>query len=457
MLGKLFLMIQASKRQNTPSPDHLTAHKRIARQKLIHYKLTAASLLSSIVSLTLWLAGLSLFMHLIGILVSFLIGLFYPVKGSIAWAQKHISKTIGQSYQTSLEYAGQLPYDLDDALFKYTKRALNKLEPPHFKRWWLPLMVVSLGLTLLPYSPFRSLPRTVGIPGIDGTPFSETPTQEQTITESTPESPEANQEQSPNQLESQETGRPQTLDDAPGSNSQSLSDLAENVADEEALSRFLDNMREQEIANQPERPDEPPPTTPEPNSAQGNPNEEGDTEGNQNSQNGQTNEQESAEQDQGQGEQTQSGEEASPGETDEGQNPEASDSSSQANDSNEPQSEDQGVASSGEQPDSQGPTQNSPNEAEEEGADGSGINSSASRESLGLNNEEPLAEPEFLQGQISQGESNLAGTVRLPGSTNQEPGSFGPTAEGFQRAEEQAVTEGRIPIEYQEIIKNYFR
>ncbi len=456
-------MIRASKRQsnqpqNNNSMPHLTAHRQFARQKSLNYKLTAASILTTVVSLILWLSGISLFAHIIGILISFVVGLFYPVRSTLTWAQKHIARSIGQSYQTSLEYGGQLPQELDKALFDYTQRALQKLEPPSFKRWWLPLMVIALGLTLLPYTPFRSLPRAVGIPGLEGTPFSSNPAQQQTMPEAQPDSPQANQPQQPNQLESKETGTPQTLDDAPGSNGQSLNDLAENVADKDALSRFLDNMREKEVANQPQKQDQPPPpNTPQPNSSQGNPNKQGDTEGSQNSQNSQQQSQEQGQPEEGTGDQSQTGQDANNGETVEGQNPEGSDSSSQANDPTEAQSQDQGAASSGEQPDSQGPSQNSPNEASDEGANGSGINSSASRETLGLNSEAPKAEPEFLQGQLSQGESNLAGTVRLPGSTAQNPGSFGPTAEGFQRAEEQAVTEGRIPIEYQEIIKNYFR
>jgi hypothetical protein len=63
---------------------------------------------------------------------------------------------------------------------------------------------------------------------------------------------------------------------------------------------------------------------------------------------------------------------------------------------------------------------------------------------------------EFLPGRLGRGPQNTGGAVRLPGSDRVEiplgsaPGSFG-------SAVEKAVTEGDIPVDYQEIIRNYFR
>jgi len=64
--------------------------------------------------------------------------------------------------------------------------------------------------------------------------------------------------------------------------------------------------------------------------------------------------------------------------------------------------------------------------------------------------------PELLEGQIRSDETTIAGEVRLPGS-DQIDVPDGASTQEFDRAVERAIAEGRIPVEYQEILKNYFR
>jgi hypothetical protein len=385
-------------------------------------------------------------------------GFLYPVRQSQHWALDLIAQKIGLSYETALEHEDSSNYGFKPALEEYASKAVKRLEPASFRRWWLPLLVVAFSLTLLPVSPFRSSPRLIGVPD-SLNPFANETTvpNEQTTPPNEPES-QATEVQPPNtqpDTPSAETGSPQTLDDASGTSGEGLSDISQNVADKEALSRFLENLREREIPNEPAT-DAPTPNTPQPNNANGQPNEEGTTQTQDASQS------ENASAEQG-GQQENAGESTgeqnaqSATENAQGENPEGSDSSDQAGNNNEAQANEQGLNSSGEKPDSDGPSQNSPNQSADEGSDGSGNMPSASSQSQGLNGEGQRQEPEFLEGSLSRGDSNLAGTVRLPGSSEQEAGNFGVTPSGFQRAEEQAVTEGRIPIEYQEIVKNYFR
>jgi hypothetical protein len=65
-------------------------------------------------------------------------------------------------------------------------------------------------------------------------------------------------------------------------------------------------------------------------------------------------------------------------------------------------------------------------------------------------------EAEFLEGQLSGAAANPAGSVRLPPFSDVELPQGSSTTE-FTRAAERAVTEGQVPLEYQEIIRNYFR
>ena len=69
---------------------------------------------------------------------------------------------------------------------------------------------------------------------------------------------------------------------------------------------------------------------------------------------------------------------------------------------------------------------------------------------------EPGGELEALPGILGPGPETVGGRVRLPGRDS----DIAPTAVGaerFERAVEQAVTDGSVPVPYQEIIRNYFR
>ncbi len=453
-------MIRASKRtkQRRKKIPKLKTHVRLARRKMWNQKLTAASILSVFVSLLLWFLGVSLFIHSIGVFVSLIIGLFFPIKKSLDWSQKYIAKNIGLSYQTALENSEELPYGFQESLASYIKQVLIKLEPPKFRRWWLPILVVSFGFVLLPVSPFRAAPRTLGLP-FGETLSSEEAREQQQRTEQAqetrteePQNPEGAEAK---EVTSQQTNNPQTLEDTAGASGQSLSDLSENVADEEALSRFLDNLSEREIPPEQENQQENQPNV-QPSSADGSP-EEGnpETESTQNSQPSEGGSQGNGDEQQSEanGEQEEQNESQGEGQGED----EGSDSSAETGDSDETQSDQEGASSTGEQSDTNGPTENSSDESVDQGSDGAGENASIAQTSTSLEEDAPTDDPEFLQGELSQGDSNLAGTVRLPGASEENFNPTGLASPDFQRAQEQAVTEGRIPIEYQEIIRNYFR
>lgn len=452
-------MIRASKRtkKRRKKIPKLKMHVRLARRKMWNQKLTAASILSVFISLLLWFFGVSLFIHIIGVFVSLVIGLFFPIKKSLDWSQNYIAKSIGLSYQTALEHNEELPYGFQESLAGYIKTVLVRLEPPKFRRWWLPILVVSFGLVLLPVSPFRAAPRALGLP------FGETlsPEEAREQQQRTEQAQETRTEEEDNpdgadakEVVSQETNNPQTLEDTAGASGQSLTDLSENVADEEALSRFLDNLSEREIPPEQESQENQP--NMQPSSADGS--QEDATpqaEGAENSQSSSNSSEGSNEEPQNGSGEEQAEQNESQGEG-QGED-EGSDSSAETGDSDETQSDQEGASSTGEQADTNGPTENSSDESVDQGSDGAGENASVSQVTTGLEEDAPTDDPEFLQGELSQGESNLAGTVRLPGASQEtfDPARLSST--DFQRAQEQAVTEGRIPIEYQEIIRNYFR
>ena len=101
--------------------------------------------------------------------------------------------------------------------------------------------------------------------------------------------------------------------------------------------------------------------------------------------------------------------------------------------------------------------QQDPNASPDDGGNGDGAGDLASEERPGEQGEGQAAgDPEFLEGLLGLGPETPAGTIRLPGATEVElpPGR---SAGEYTRAVERAVTEGSIPVDYQEIIRNYFR
>ncbi len=63
---------------------------------------------------------------------------------------------------------------------------------------------------------------------------------------------------------------------------------------------------------------------------------------------------------------------------------------------------------------------------------------------------------ERLQGVLQTGPESVAGSVRLPGSTDVELPA-GTSYAPYQSAAEEAITEGDLPLDYLEIIRRYFR
>jgi len=61
-----------------------------------------------------------------------------------------------------------------------------------------------------------------------------------------------------------------------------------------------------------------------------------------------------------------------------------------------------------------------------------------------------------LPGVLQDGPENPAGTVRLPGDTEVflPPGR---AVTEYQTAAEEALSEGDLPLAYQEVIRRYFR
>ena len=450
-------MIKASKRRQANTKlARLDIHNTISKRQSWGKRLLRASALACVLSLILWFTGVPLIWHLLIVAASFLAGLLLLRQHGADLALSWIAERIGLSYQTALELSQtetKDTYGFYDAVTDKAKVQAGRLDLPSTSRWWLPLAALAFGIALLPFAPFGGADRLAGL-GIS----NDAPLPSRTATlddeEDSTQTEQAEDIQRPDEvpdLPASDVAPPPMLEDYEGDGGQAPpEDLNARVADQETLSRFLDNL---ETRQAPERNpfDQAPPQN-----QQGQQGERSSEPGDGAQQMSSADQQGSEEAGEGAGEGEQGGEYSA----------EQQDNGSSEGTPQEGQTEtEQGGSQDGTNPAADGsPTEgnNDGVQAGEQNGLDSGANDSAggSPSTPNANGEErlnaPENQPEFVEGVIGGGPTNLAGSIRLPGAAG-ESGQLTPSAQSYERSNEQAITEGRIPLEYQDIIRNYFR
>ncbi len=479
-------MIQASQSQTKTKKANLEIHKEITKHRFWEKKLLISSLISLAVVFVLWLVAVPLLYRLAIFALAFLLSLALKVENSYNWAFSWIAKSIGLSYETALELNQDDPYLLNQAVIKRAKTLSIKLEKPKQNFWWLPILALAIGFAVLPFSPFNG---SKILSALNPKASSNTTTEISNSADISQES-DANLEENP-QLDSLDQ------DQAPNNDNQLEQEqnqgLSDGASEDETLSDYMDSIKqrdksqtqsndnkqtpknqEQEAQNPFNSVREP---TDDPNASQQSGSQQ--SEGQEQDQNAQQsnssqqstspsdNQQESnAEkregdssadgQEQGENQQNKSTDNKQEQNQEEQSNLPSSDGSDN-NESSQPQ--DQGQNNGDQQ--STNPQDPQGDQALGEGEKGQdGVGKDPTAETQGRGNpdiiEAPQSEPDFVEGQLKQGDSNQAGTVRLAGNQD-NTGSTANNKAIFNRSQEEAISEGSIPLEYQEIIRNYFR
>lgn len=449
-------MIQKSKRHSHQKPGlTLEVHQHLAQQRYWHHRLVVCSIGALTGAMIGWLASLGLAAHWMALGAGFLLAFFIPVPRSEPWALSWIRNQIGLSYEAALESQPDR-YGFYDQLQARAKNQLKKLELPSPQAWWLPVLVLAISLTLFPLIPRTFATNPLGNTGIS----SSTPPAPQANESVSPQPQSATPAETPSLAEATEPQGHSTNDQSLNSSLNQGGDSANRdnqIADEEALSRFLETLERQRQQNPQTQPQVNPDMSPTRTSS-GEQNQEPD---------------QSRDQQTNPFERITEGEEGEvapkPGQN-QGENQQAAEPSNEESDTNQTQ------PGEAEQPDQEN-AEAQPEESER-GSGGSGTPNQEGQEqaleegsgdeagfggSLGQRNESQELEdasqqaPELLQGQITQGPQNSAGTVRLPNLSNDPAPASNTIALSFRPSDEEALTEGKIPLEYQNIIRNYFR
>jgi hypothetical protein len=445
-------MIQPSQRQRTlKKVASLELHKHLARRRYWATRLSVCSSVALGVSSLCWLSSVRPTLHWVLLALGFFAGFALPVKPTRAWALSWIRNQIGLSYETALESRPDR-FGFYEPIQERAKAQASRLEAPKIQAWWLPLFSVALGFALLPLIP-KTLPFSITSPTTNPR-LAKTPTINSNVSPIPPSQQDPNQASSPSPT-TEETPQ-SSRSEAQGLNGE-LAQGAGNanrdnqVADQEALSRFLEELQQQHQQQgtadsiptgvYPRQTGETAEESSQPQDQQTNPFEK-ITEPNKNAAENQVNQSQAGDP---QGEQGQQ----------ENQSSQPSESQTPNQQSSDPQSQENSAGGSENQTRS-----NEENQALLENGEGQGAGilggAPSEQKNQGLS-AEPQQEPELLTGQINEGPQNVAGTVRLPTTTDESAPASNTASPSFRPADEEALTEGKIPLEYQNIVRNYFR
>lgn len=473
-------MIAASRRRRTERGDAFRLHEALAARASLSLRLRRGAVLALVASVLALVLGLGVAAHLLAVAAGLVAGAALPVRGAREEALAYIRGRAGLSYETALDVMSgreQDEFGLRAAVVDRARLAVRDVRPEPAPAWWLPALAVALGLVLFSLAgPLAGRGGTfTGGPAQPGgqPPAAATPAPEAGEELEAPSPPGAEPEPAGDGSAPDERG----ADEAgggpgsapPGSGGQSAA----------PLSRFLDSLRERPESAPPPQPEEPrgddgagavpraqgaaapgqgggeadqvelqrvPADRGDQGGDAGQPGEEGD---------GRPGDQEGEQQGGG----DEPGREQAAGGGDEGGGEEGG-----------------GAPGPSGQPGAEDGTGPDPGGGQEEGPGGETTVGAAPEEGgmppeggdavwagagPGAENQAGVAEgqsaqPELLPGVLQDGPENPAGTVRLPGDTDVFLPA-GRAATDYQAAAEEALTEGDLPLSYQEVIRRYFR
>ncbi len=463
-------MIRRSQRQRRSAPTeaeafrlHLVIAARAARSSRL-LRGSVGALLGSLVTMFL---GWPWSQQAAALAAGFAVGAALPVRGHARTALAFVRQRAGLSYETALEAAAARsasadPYALVPAVRRRALESIRDVRPPDRPAWWLPCLAAALALLLVPLA----APGALGGAARDAGTTAETqqpdaPAAAAGAEQSTaPGLPQA----APDRVQSPGADTPPP--DPQGGAQQDAQAPGGGTSDQMTLSRYMESLR-QRPSDAPGPQSGTPPENLRQRSGQGQPDGAGGGARQQGQGQSQQADAQGAGENGGAGAGQQSPDRSSDGsqggtgdqgKQDAGQGQASGDQTGQG--TGDPSQQDGGQAGGGEQPSGDGrrdavdsgllPGEQGPNGTSQAG----NLPGEATPAGPGVDGQP--APPEFLEGQLRDGPENPGGAVRLPGSKDVTlpPGT---STEGYRRAAEQALTEGDLPLEYQDIIRRYFR
>ncbi len=456
-------------------------HERLARRAELLTRATRAAAAAAAIAIIGWLLGLSPGPHALAVLAGAAVVGALPLRRGVAAAFETIAEQAGLAYQTHIEHHQRDdPHGLLAAAAIQARLSIRGVTPPRQGAWWLPLAALALATWLLASvvgGPFGWLGGSSGPAPELGQPSpAAPPPPTSALDPETEAEPDADEALAPDPTSTPSPPSEPDRDRASGADDGAPEADGEGV-EREALERFLESLRErpsmseQELAAaEAERDGDRGDADAEAAELRG---EHDATDAFEDGQRVPADRRDDAAREEsaelpGGGDPTEG--DGRDGDGDEQQfGEEAGDEDAGASDGLGEEDGEEGVGEEGldaseetaPQPDGDGDEAGAPALAEQDpGLDpgtGEDAGMGASAPVEGHDDvPDPAGELEALPGLLGQGPESLGGRVRLPGRDSEvtlEPGE----AARYERAVEQAVTDGSVPVTYQEIIRNYFR
>ena len=489
-------MIAASRRRRPgirSADETFRLHDRLARRSGWSRRLIRGSVAALVVSLLALLVGAGLVTHAILLVAAFLVAVLLPVPGQKVRALSEIRARVGLSYETALDLmsaspaisqatvvpatstgvpdsgATSDPYGFRAAVVERARVAVADVKPAPTPAWWLPALAVAAALLLVSSLELIERPAATSPGGTGGAPsgssvvtIDDARDQDDTASLTPPD-------EAPGRAEEPESGDENRQDDE-GDSGRDAPPPLDGDGDSAPMSRFLDSLRErppesgggqsgQDEAGQ-GQPQTDPPGQGEPGAGRDGESERVDLPAGADDQDG-----------------SDARAAAESGEDQTGEDGESTlvATESDADGESEPSGEQQGDEGEGQGGGEDQQAENQPTEGGGDGEQGLEAGGAADGESsedpssdsaaggaAGPESAAGVAEgeggqPEFLQGVLGDGPESPAGAVRLPGQTDVTlpPGAASPA--DYAAAAEEALSEGDLPLSYQEIIRRYFR
>ena len=453
-------------------------HERLARRDDQRVRTLRAASAAALVALVGWIVDLASLWHVIAVLGAAAGAAAWPTRRGLSEAFRTIADQAGLAYQTHVEHVGRNdPHGLLSAAEIQARLSVRGVVPPPRGAWWLPLAAVATALVVLtalvggPGTWFRG----DGGAGVGGPVGPSTPPP--IVRDEGAEATEDDATDAVDAPEPTAPGSPATRPDGgsgPGADDAGDGDGdGAGAVEREELDRFLDALRERPSAvdeadgrSDAERDGVRDDADADLGSAEVRGDVDDTVDDSQRTPDQRSDDADEAER----SVEVPARGAAGDDEGDEAGEPDDLDGTEAGtSDVSGPEEGEEGSAADGEQPDETptGAGEAAPDDAAEAGAgmeepaldagsgDEGGIGPGAPSDGEG-DVPEPAGDLEALPGILGPGPETVGGRVRLPGrDSDVAPTAVG--AEGFERAVEQAVTDGSVPVPYQEIIRNYFR
>jgi hypothetical protein len=440
-------------------------HETVARRWRLVRLASQAAAGAAVASAVALLLGAAPWLHLAAILAGGAVAAAWPVRRDDRRALRWVADHAGLAYETAWDHARGIPSTapaatdpavaLRAAVAVQARLSIRDLRPPPVSAWWLPLATLAFGMWAW------SLLGPGGGVGAPGTP---TPGP-------TPPAPTAPAPTPPEPLvpEEAEEDVPLSPDDADAPGSEPGADAGGDAAageagaggegspsERDALERFLENLRERPELSEEERLAAEARLAAEPvdgDAEAGDPAAEAEMRpGDPRRDDGRDDADDGEE---GPGEEAGEGEDGMegagderPGEGEEGEEGEAGTAGEEEAGRLGEEGGDQEGAAGEEGPDGA-------EEGGDEGQAGIGIGAEGD---AGPEADATGEDLEALPSILGPGPEQAIGGVQLPGvAPDGEVFPTGPAGSGYRRAVEQALSEGEVPVPYQEVIRNYFR